>query len=515
MADKATSDQRELLQEQMTELVPQQSSMGSDAPNASEPTLVSASCLRIGCGVLSVATAVAGGYVAGSQWAGLQRAAPETSTLATEKENISMVVCGAQNSGKTTTIARLLSELGDFGLGGKRERGITITNKTMEFSTTKFDYTIIDSPGHRDFIKNMITGESQADVALLLVPADGNFTGAIAKGNHKAGEVQGGSRQHARLIYLLGVKQLIVGVSKMDSETAKYSQLRFEEVAKETKNMLIEVGWNKQLVDNSVPYLPISGYTGDNILKPSTNMEWWEGQDVSVGKDNIHVVTLLDALDKMCRVPPRPTKKPMRLPVSGVYKIPGVGDIVAGSVMQGVLEKGEKVIFVPTHTAANPCTGMLSSVQMHHRSVDSAGPGDNVGVNVSGLEKHNMPRVGDVMIYKKDATLGRVRDFKARVHVLDIPGEFRVGYTPFAYVAGSCAPCRMSKLIWKEGKETGGKRMEAPRSLKSNEMAEVCFQPQQPMVVDSFRNCEGLSRVAFMDGIGVVMVGKVVSFQKA
>jgi len=202
-----------------------------------------------------------------------------------EKDHMSIVICGHVDSGKSTTTGRLLFELGGIPeremeklkaeaerLGKssfafaffmdrqkeERERGVTISCTTKEFFTEKWHYTIIDAPGHRDFIKNMISGAAQADVALLMVPADGNFTTAIQKGNHKAGEVQGQTRQHARLINLLGVKQLSIGVNKMDTDTAgPYSKERYDEVGGEMKNMLIKVGWKKDFVEKSTPVLPL------------------------------------------------------------------------------------------------------------------------------------------------------------------------------------------------------------------------------------------------------------------
>merc|ERR1712054_465218 len=170
------------------------------------------------------------------------------------------------------------------------------------------------------------------------VPADGNFTTAIAKGNHKAGEIQGQTRQHSRLINLLGVKQIAIGVNKMDCDT---------------------VGWKKDFVEKGTPYMPISGWMGDNLLKKSDNMDWWKGCDVPVGKETIHVDTMYDVLDKMCRVPERPMSAPMRMPISGIYKIKGVGDVLAGRVEQGVVKPGEEVVFLPTHTSSNPCTGKV------------------------------------------------------------------------------------------------------------------------------------------------------------
>jgi len=352
-----------------------------------------------------------------------------------------------------------------------------------------------------------------------MVPCDGNFTTAIAKGNHKAGEIQGQTRQHSRLINLLGVKQIVCGCNKMDCDTAGYKQARYEEVSNEMRSMLVKVGWKKDMVEKSVPFLPISGWMGDNLLKPEDsagklNMGWWKGVEVENSGEKIHVHVLYDFLDKVCRVPERPTSAPMRMPISGIYKIKGVGDVLAGRVEQGLVKPGEEVVFLPTHTASNPCTGKVFTVEMHHQRAEQAKPGDNVGLNIKGLDKQNMPRSGDVMVYKKDTTLGQTKEFDAQIQVLDIPNEIKVGYSPIGFVRCGRSACRIAKLKWKMGKETGGKKMEDPHSLKSNEMAQCSFQPQQPLVCDSFKNCEGLSRVAFMDGNGCVMLGKVISCER-
>jgi len=466
--------------------------------------------------------------------------------MSSEKEHLSIVICGHVDSGKSTTTGRLLFELGGIqereleklkqeaerlGKGSfafafymdrqkeERERGVTISCTTKEFYTEKWHYTIIDAPGHRDFIKNMISGAAQADVALVMVPADGNFITAIQRGNHKAGEIQGQTRQHARLINLLGVKQLIIGVNKMDCSTAGYKKERYEEISNEMINMLQKVGWKKDFVLKSTPVLPISGWIGDNLLEVSKNMPWWKGQDIEIadqkkGTEKLHIAKLIDALNDMARPPVRPLDANMRLPVSGIYKIKGVGDVVAGRVEQGAVKPGEEVVFLPTHSISNACGGKVFTVEMHHKRQDQAGPGDNIGMNVKGLDKQNMPRTGDVMVYKKDNSLGASDNFNAQIQVLDIPGEIKVGYSPIGFVRCGRAACRVTKVCWKIGKETGGKKMEDPHSLKSNEMAEVNFAPQQPLVVDTFKNCEGLSRIAFLDGNGVVMLGKIVTAER-
>merc|ERR1719502_169143 len=223
-------------------------------------------------------------------------------------------------------------------------------------------------------------------------------------------------------------------------------------------------------------------------------MGWWSGVDILVGsaEEKIHVDTLYDVLNEYCRVPERPISAPMRMPISGIYKIKGVGDVLAGRVEQGQVKPGEEVVFLPTHTSSNPCTGKVFTVEMHHTRAEAASS-------------------GDVMVYKKDTTLGQTKEFDAQIQVLDIPNEIKVGYSPIGFVRCGRSACRISALKWKMGKETGGKKMEDPHSLKSNEMAEIAMAPQQPLVCDTFKNCEGLSRVAFMDGNGVVMLGKVIS----
>jgi elongation factor 1-alpha len=455
--------------------------------------------------------------------------------MAEGKQHCSIVICGHVDAGKSTTTGRLIFELNGISeremeklkaeakvLGKEsfafafymdrskeeRARGVTIACTTKEFYTENYHYTVIDAPGHRDFIKNMISGASQADVALLMVPSDGNFTAAIARGNHKLGEVQGQTRQHARLINLLGVKQLIVGINKMDCDTAGYKEERYNEIKDEMASMLVKVGWKKEFVKNCVPFLPISGWIGDNLLTPSTNMAWWKGVTVKSQKKPVKVDTLLHALNDMVKIPKRPLDKALRMPVSGVYKIKGVGDVITGRVEQGSVTPGNECIFLPTHTASKPCVGKIFTVEMHHKSVPMAGPGDNVGLNVKGLAKENMPRVGDVMIMKADETLKACATFTAQVQVLDHPGELKVGYSPIAFIRTGRSAARIAKINWKIGKETGGAKAENPPHLKANEMAEVVFEPQQPFVAEVFGNCEGLGRVAIMEGASVVMLGK-------
>merc|ERR1719305_784384 len=272
----------------------------------------------------------------------------------------------------------------------------------------------------------MISGAAQADVGVLMVPSDGNFTTAIQKGDHKQGIVQGQTRQHARLINLLGVKQLIVGVNKMDADLALYKEERYNEIRDEMKSMLVKVGWPKGFVEKKVPVVPISGWCGDNLLEKSGN---------------------------------------------------------------------------------------IFTVEMHHKKIEKGMSGDNIGMNVKNLNKENMPRVGDVMIYKEDSTISSSANFKADIQVLDIPGSIKCGYSPIGHVRCGRAACRVVKIVWRQGKDTGGDKIEDDSGgiveLKTNDAAGVVCVPQQPIVVDTFENCEGLARIAFLDGNSAVMLGKV------
>merc|ERR1712167_549976 len=323
--------------------------------------------------------------------------------------------------------------------------------------------------------------------------------GAIQKGNHKAGEVQGQTRQHARLIQLLGVKQIMVGVNKMDTSIGDYStydEKRFQEIKDEMQRTLKVVGWPAGFVEKKVPIIPISG---------------WNGEKVKISKEKAMVVTtLLEGLDEFVQPAARDEAKKMRLPVSGVYKIKGVGDVLTGRVEQGNVLPGKEVFFLPTHTASTACPGKIFTVEMHHKKLEAGGmAGDNIGMNVKALNKENMPRVGDVMIYSDDDTLKSSENFTAQVSVLDIPGSIKPGYSPIGHVRCGRAACRLVQINWRLGKETGGEKAEGAMELKTNDQAEAVFMPQQPMVVDSFANCEGLARIAFLDGTSAVMLGKV------
>jgi len=468
--------------------------------------------------------------------------------MAEGKPHLGLVIVGHVDAGKSTTTGRLLFELGGMSdrdlaklkkeaqeLGkesflfaffmdkGKdeRARGVTIQCCTREFFTDSYHYTIIDAPGHRDFIKNMISGAAQADVALLMVPSNkGGFETSIAKGNHKKGEVQGQTRQHARLCHLLGIEQVIVGINKMDDKSVNWSQDRYKEIKGEVDKMLTKIGYKTK----KIPFIPMSGFNGDNLNEPSKNMAWYKGFEVKVKKEKVKGHTLVDALEKVVKPPKRNDKKVFRMPVSGVYKIKGVGDVVTGRVEQGKITAGVNVRFYPTG-----CTGNIFSIEMHHKNVETAHCGDNVGLNVKKLPKENMPHTGDVMAIddlKVDPEPPRAcKEFTALVFVQDHPGKLscgkmekdkksgtmvcKGGFTPSIHIRTAKAPCQMTAINWKMGKSTSNAKVEGVPYIEAGDQAEVVFAPKMPIVVQPFDACKPLGRIAAMDSNSLIMLGKV------
>jgi len=466
--------------------------------------------------------------------------------MAEGKKHLGIVVVGHVDAGKSTTTGHLMFKLGgidertlqklkdEASAQGKssfafaffmdkskdeRARGVTIACTTKEFFTDKYHYTIIDAPGHRDFIKNMISGASQADVALLMVPANkGGFETSIQKGNHKKGEVQGQTRQHARLLHLLGVEQIIVGVNKMDADSVNFAQDRYKEIKSEVSKMLTKIGFKVK----KIPFVPMSGWTGDNLVEESTKKEfkWYTGFKVKPKKKEVTGKTLLDALNNVVHVPKRPTKKPFRMPVSGVYKIKGVGDVITGRIEQGTLKPGVVAAFAPTGVS-----GKAFSIEMHHKTVEKAGPGDNVGVNIKGLSKENMPKVGDVMYVEGadgDTDPPAAADtFRAAVFVQDHPGQLKAandqglgGFTPSIHVRTAKAPCQLLKILWKRGKSTSNAKVESPMYIEAGDEAEVLFKPKGPLCVDAYDVCKPLGRMAAMDSNSLIMLGRVLEANK-
>ena len=450
----------------------------------------------------------------------------------TKKDHVSIVIVGEVDSGKSTSSAHLLFSLGGisdremarleqrakelgkdsfkfaFFMDNNKEeqaRGITINCNTKEFFTDSKHYTIIDAPGHRDFIKNMIGGASQADVALVMVPANkGAFESAIQKGDFATGQMQGQTRQHARLLFLLGIEQIIVGVNKMDDSSVQYSEERYNEIKEEMSKMLQGIGFKPK----KIPFIPMSGWTGENLNHHSTNMPWYKGFECNINpKEVVKGHTLVDALDKLIQPPKRNRDAPLRLSVSGIYAIKGIGTVVAGKIEQGVLKKDDIVGFSPSNITG--CK--VFSIEMHHKSYPEAGPGDNIGINLKGLDKDNLPKTGEVLYIVKENVLKPVVRFRAMVFVQEHPGQLKKGFTPIVHIRTGKTACKITAIHWKQSKKTNNVKMEDPEFLEAFEQAEITMEPMLPFYCEEYDKVQGLGRVAIMESNSLVMLGKVIS----
>ncbi|MEM2329380.1 MAG: translation elongation factor EF-1 subunit alpha, partial [Candidatus Jordarchaeales archaeon] len=360
----------------------------------------------------------------------------------------------------------------------ERERGLTIDLSFWKFETEKYYFTIIDAPGHKDFIKNMITGTSQADAAVLVVSA--------RKGEFEAGIGPGGqTREHAYLAFTLGVNQLVVAINKMDDASVGWSKNRYDEVRKEVEGLLRQVGYKVE----EIPFVPVSAWFGDNLIERSGKMPWYSGP------------TLVEALNSL-KVPPKPVDKPLRIPVQDVYSITGVGTVPVGRVETGVLKVGDTVVFQPANVK-----GEVKSIEMHHEPLSEAVPGDNIGFNVRGISKKDIKR-GDVAGHPDKPPTVAER-FVGQIIVIQHPTAIAAGYTPVIHAHTAQVACRFARLVAKLDRRTGQVVEENPSYIKRGDVALVEFEPVRPMVVEPFKEIPQLGRFAVRDSDYTVAVGVV------
>ena len=420
------------------------------------------------------------------------------------KLHVNLVVIGHVDSGKSTSTGHLIYKCGGIDertiekfekeakqlgkesfkyawvldkLKAERERGITIDIALWKFESQKYTFTIIDAPGHRDFIKNMITGTSQADVAILVVSSGiGEFEAGIGK--------DGQTREHALLAYTMGIKQVIVAVNKMDSHN--YTEERFTDIKKEVLDYLKKIGFQEKNI-NVVAY---SGFMGDNLIERSDKMPWYKGD------------TLLEALDRV-EPPVRPIEKPLRLPLQDVYKITGVGTVPVGRVETGVLRAGILVAFAPGAVVTE-----CKSVEMHHTTLEEAIPGDNVGFNIKGVNAKDLRR-GNVASDSKNDPAKECASFNAQVIILNHPNKIQAGYTPVLDCHTSHIACKFEKLLSKIDRRTGKEIEAEPKEIKNQEACIVQMVPQKSMCVETFSEYPPLGRFAVRDMKQTVAVGVI------
>ncbi|MCW4022178.1 MAG: translation elongation factor EF-1 subunit alpha [archaeon] len=422
-----------------------------------------------------------------------------------EKPHLNLVVIGHIDHGKSTTVGHLFSLTGAVDerttrayeeeakklgketfkfawvldkLKEERERGMTIDVAYLKFETPKYEFTIIDAPGHRDFVKNMITGASQSDCAILLISAKrGEFEAGIGSG--------GQTREHAFLAYTLGVNQIVVAINKMDDASVNWSEERYNEVKNEMERMLKMSGFNPARIH----FVPTSGWTGDNLQKRSENMPWYKGP------------TLFEALDQM-EVPAKPTTKPLRIPIQDIYTITGIGSVPVGRVETGILKEGDELVFMPGNVK-----GQVKSIETHHVMVKQALPGDNIGFNVRGISKKDVHR-GDVAGHSSNPPTV-AKEFIGQIIVIHHPTAIAAGYSPVLHSNTGQISCRFKELISKFDPRTGQITEKNPSFLKTGDGAFVRFEPIQPMAVEAYSEFPELGRFAVRDMGTTVAAGVV------
>ena len=429
-----------------------------------------------------------------------------------EKTHINLVVIGHVDAGKSTTTGHLIYKCGGIdkrtiekfekeaaelgkasfkyawvldNLKAERERGITIDIALWKFESPKFYFTVIDAPGHRDFIKNMITGTSQADIAILVIDSSvGGFEAGISK--------DGQTREHALLAFTLGVKQMIVACNKMDDVSVKYGEGRYKELKAEVSPYLKKVGYKPM----KIPFVPISGWMGDNMIDKSTNMPWYKGP------------YLLEALDN-ANPPKRPVDKPLRLPLQDVYKIGGIGTVPVGRVETGIIKPGMVCTFAPVQI-----TTEVKSVEMHHESLPEAVPGDNVGFNVKNVSVKDIRRGNVCGDSKKDPPKG-ASTFFAQVIVMNHPGQISSGYSPVLDCHTAHVACKFKNIDQKMDRRSGKVLEENPKFVKTGDACMVTLEPTKPLCVESFAEYPPLGRFAVRDMRQTVAVGVIKSVDKS
>ncbi len=413
-----------------------------------------------------------------------------------KKEHLNLVFIGHVDSGKSTSVGRILYETGAISeqvlnrlkdeaakvgkatfefafvmdsLREERERGVTIDVAHREFETPKYYCTIIDAPGHRDFVKNMITGTSQADAAVLVI--------SVKDG------VQPQTKEHAFLAKVLGINQIAVNMNKMDA--VKYSQDEYNKVKAEAEKLLKGIGYDV----SKVPFIPCSGYAGDNVTKKSANMTWYNGP------------TLLEVIDTF-NVPPKPSDKPLRLPIQDVFTITGHGTVPVGRVETGVMKPNQQVVVMPSGAK-----GEVKKIEMHHKELSEAIPGDNVGFNLKGVDKKDINR-GDV-VGSTDSVPTVAAEFTAQVVVLNHPTAISVGYTPVFHIHTAQFAGKVIELVEKKDPKTGQPVPGKPDFIKTGDVAVLKIQPLKSVVIEKFQAFPPLGRFAIRDMGQTVAAGVV------
>ncbi|XP_024946830.1 HBS1-like protein isoform X2 [Cephus cinctus] len=407
------------------------------------------------------------------------------------KEQLHLVVVGHVDAGKSTLLGRLLCDLDQVPArlihkyqqeskkigkqsfayawvldetGEERERGITMDVGHSKFETATKSVTILDAPGHKDFIPNMITGATQADVALLVVDA--------TRGEFETGFDSGGqTREHALLLRSLGITQLAVVVNKLD--TVGWSKERFNEIVEKMNIFLKQAGFR-----DAVPFVPCSGLSGENLVmepKEEGLSSWYTGP------------TLVSVIDSF-KCPERPINKPFRFSVNDIFKGTGSGFCVSGHVETGMVSVSDKVLVLPYNEVA-----LVRGLQIDDISITSAFAGDHVALTLSGIEQQSVA-VGDILCTPQYPVRTTTR-FEAHIVLFAVATPITKGLPVVMHQQSLVEPAVIVRLIAQLHRGTGEIIKKKPRCLPKNSSAIVEIRTQRPIGMELYKDVKQLGRV--------------------
>ncbi|KAM3855090.1 HBS1-like protein isoform 2-T2 [Vipera latastei] len=402
------------------------------------------------------------------------------------KHLLNLVVIGHVDAGKSTLMGHLLYLLGNVNkrtmhkyeqeskkagkasfayawvldeTGEERQRGVTMDVGMTKFETKTKIITLMDAPGHKDFIPNMITGAAQADVAVLVVDA--------SRGEFEAGfETGGQTREHGLLVRSLGVTQLAVAVNKMDQES-------------------------------DVAYIPTSGLGGENLVTKSQTSElakWYTGK------------CLLEQIDSF-KSPQRSVDKPFRLCVSDVFKDQGSGFCVTGKIEAGYVQVGERLLVMPPNET---CT--VKGIALHEQPVDWAAAGDHVSLTLTGMDIIKI-NVGCIFCCPKEPIKTCTR-FRARVLIFNIEIPITKGFPVLLYFQTVSEPATIRKLLSVLHKSTGEVAKKKPKCLTKGQNALIELQTQRPIALELYKDFKELGRFMLRYGGSTIAAGVVVEIKE-
>jgi elongation factor 1 alpha-like protein len=430
------------------------------------------------------------------------------------KPRLHLAVLGHVDAGKSTLMGRLLYELKvvddravhrakrDSAAAGKgsfawawmlderpeeRARGVTVDVAVARFETPSRTVTLLDAPGHRDFVPNMIGGAAQADAALLVVDGSpGGFEAGFASQAPGSPEGGGQTREHAQLARSLGVEQLAVVITKLDA--CNYSQERFEGIKSMLGPYLSSCGFR----ENAVQWLPAVGPSGENLMfKPQNDLlaSWWHGP------------TLVEAIDAFVPVH-RLVERPLRMPVSETGARGKGGVIAAGKLEGGAVRPGSRVLIVPGRELAT-----VKAVEVDGKTASVARAGDSADLVLGGIEP-NVVRTG-VVVCHPEFEVPLATRFEARVVILEVPIPVLQGQQVTIHVHAARENGTVTRLLSLLDAKTGEVSRRRPRCLLKGQTAVIEIVPGRPIPLETYAQCRALGRVALRDGGRTLAVGIV------